>query len=590
MKALSHSNATFSHHDIAKFLHTRTESTEQFQKAYLKVTTSPELVALGTDDLGRERYTTREMWNLERDLLSNAEKLAHRSDHGVNPARRSAVLAKHALSPEQERAALEVTGQGDLKSLAGVAGSGKSTALKAMREIWEADGYTVKGAALAGIAAENLELAAGIRSRTLASYELAWDRGRDPLSRRDVLVIDEAGMIGTRQLERMLRMAENAHAKVVLVGDAEQLQAIEAGAAFRGLASTHGVSHLTEVRRQKADWQRSATQDLAAGKTADALRAYDEHHGIVAVERREDARTALIARWAHDAKQEPHHSQLVLAYTRDDVNALNTEIRTLRQQTGQLGKAEEVSTELGKKSFAVNDRIRFLRNERDLGVKNGSLGTIEGIESGVLTVKLDGAAAARVTVDTKFYRHLDYGYAATVHKAQGTTVDRTYVLATPYFDRHTAYVALSRHREAATVFYAGDDFGGRAVGATADTVKARFVESLARARPKELAHDYLEREPTAEGVSIADFVAHQVARSREVEHAPGRTRGPSPLADLESRQQQAAERWAARRQHGPTAGQGADRSPTHAPAPNPSHENERKPELRHDGPEDDLEL
>jgi hypothetical protein len=123
--------------------------------------------------------------------------------------------------------------------------SRKSTTLAAIREIWESEGYTVKGAALAGIAVDNLEVAAGIKSRTLASYELAWSRGRDPLTRRDILVIDEAGMIGTRQLEHVLRVAEKAHTKVVLVGDAEQLQAIEAGAAFRGLAATHGVSNLT---------------------------------------------------------------------------------------------------------------------------------------------------------------------------------------------------------------------------------------------------------------------------------------------------------------------------------------------------------
>jgi ATP-dependent exoDNAse (exonuclease V) alpha subunit len=113
-------------------------------------------------------------------LLSSADALAHRADHAVNAGRRTALLTKNHLSAEQQRAVEEVTGKGDLKSLAGVAGSGKSTTLAAMRQIWEAEGYTVKGAALAGIAAENLETAAGIKSRTLASYELAWDRGRDP--------------------------------------------------------------------------------------------------------------------------------------------------------------------------------------------------------------------------------------------------------------------------------------------------------------------------------------------------------------------------------------------------------------------------
>jgi Ti-type conjugative transfer relaxase TraA len=579
LKALSRTHATFSRRDLARFLHTRTDSAEQFQRAFLKVTASAELVRLGVDEAGHERFTTHEMLKLERSLLENADTLAHRARHAVDARRRAAVLAQHRLSEEQERAVVEVTGGGDLRALAGVAGSGKSTSLAAMREIWEKEGYTVKGAALAGIAAENLEVAAGIQSRSLASYELAWERGRDPLSRRDVLVIDEAGMLGTQQLERVLKVAEKAHAKVVLVGDPEQLQAIEAGAAFRGITDAHGVSHLTEVRRQKAEWQRAATADLARGKTADALSAYERQGGIVAVERREDARTALLARWAHDAKREPRQSQLVLGYTRDEVSTLNTAIRELRDQAGELGRSEQVSTATGKKPFAVNDRIRFGRNERDLGVKNGSLGTVERIERGVLQIKLDGPAGTRVAIDTKFYKHVDYGYATTVHKAQGTTVDRTYVLATPHFDRHTSYVALSRHREAATAFYASDDFGGRAAGGSADSAKARFTQSLSRARPKELAHDYLERVLGDRNTRLDDLVA----RDAEARRSAAREHAPSAMADLQARQRNAAERWKAR-PHTPQAGRGNGRTHT------PGRDSEQTADIRREGLEDDFEF
>jgi Ti-type conjugative transfer relaxase TraA len=551
LKALSHGNAAFSHQDIARFLNTHTDGAEQFQSAYLKVTTSPELFALGTDDLGRRRFTTREMFTLERSLLTKADSLANRLGHGVDLEARTRTLAKQNLSPEQLRAATDITEKGDLKSLAGVAGSGKSTTLKALREVWERQGYTVKGAALAGIAVDNLQRSSGIKSRTLASYELAWGQGRDPLTSRDVLVIDEAGMLGTRQLEQVLRVAEKAHAKVLLVGDAEQLQAIEAGAAFRGITSSHGVSNLTEVRRQKLDWQRTATQNLSSGKTTDALKAYDKHNAIIAVETREDARKALIARWAHDHRLYPEASQLVMAFTRDDVKALNHDVRALRDQTGQLGPSHNITTETGKKPFAVNDRIRFMRNERDLGVKNGSLGIVEGIEHGVLSVKLDGADT-RVQVDTKFYKHLDYGYAATVHKAQGSTVDRSYVLASSHFDRHTAYVALSRHRDDATLFYARDDFGGRSPSATPESTHERFMEILSRARPKELAHDYLDssatpNEPVTAEEQLNNSPEAIQARAREA-WAAARAKDPQSGASPEDIQRLARERWQEYRQ------------------------------------------
>jgi Ti-type conjugative transfer relaxase TraA len=589
LKALSHSNATFTHHDIARFLHTRTNDAEQFQTAYLKVTTSPELLPLGIDEAGRQRFTTREMFQLERNLLENADTLAHRASHGVDPKRRAAVLSHHHLSAEQGRAVDEITSRGDLKSLVGVAGSGKSTTLAAMREIWEKEGYTVKGAALAGIAAENLQVSSGIHSRTLASYELAWSRGRDPLTRRDVLVIDEAGMLGTRQLDRVLEVAQKAHAKVILVGDPEQLQAIEAGAPFRGLAATHGMTELTEVRRQKLAWQRTATAALSTGKTADALTAYEKQGAIVPVEKREEARSALLARWAKDAKLAPKGSQLILAYTRDEVNHLNTQVRALRHQTKQLGRSEEISTEHGKKTFAVNDRIRFGRNERDLGVKNGSLGTIERIERGVLQIKLDGEAGARVAIDSKFYKHLDYGYATTVHKAQGTTVDRTYVLATAHFDRHLSYVALSRHREAACLFYANDDFGGRS-GAPESEVRARFIAALSRARPKELAHDYLERKGLDEAGLVSSLLVQQWQKDRTTEHRPTPTAVPAKPNDLDAKQQAAAERWAARQKNPLMPGHSTDPSNTQTPTQTATHENTHPPELNRDGQEHDLEL
>ena len=165
----------------------------------------------------------------------------------------------------------------DLGIVIGYAGTGKSAMLGVAREAWEESGYQVRGLALSGIAAENLEAGSAIPSRTIASLEHQWGQGRELLTSRDVLVIDEAGMVGSRQMERVLSHAHDAGAKVVLVGDPEQLQAIEAGAAFRSVAERHGGVEITEIRRQQEDWQRDATRQLATERTVEALRAYQEH-------------------------------------------------------------------------------------------------------------------------------------------------------------------------------------------------------------------------------------------------------------------------------------------------------------------------
>src|SRR5262249_6798520 len=151
------------------------------------------------------------------------------------------------LSRQQRRAFRHLTQDRDLSVLIGIAGSGKSTLIKATREAWEAQGYTVKGVTLAGIAAENLENASGVRSRTLASLENAWGSGRDALSAKDVLIIDEAGMLGSEQFARLVEYAQQVGAKIVALGDPEQLQSIEAGSAFRAIASRVGFVELTEV-------------------------------------------------------------------------------------------------------------------------------------------------------------------------------------------------------------------------------------------------------------------------------------------------------------------------------------------------------
>src|SRR5690606_2441215 len=197
-----------------------------------------------------------------------------------------------------QRAAFEhVTGERGLSVVVGYAGTGKSAMLGVAREAWERSGFEVRGAALSGIAAEGLENGSGIASRTIASMEHGWSQGRDLLTSRDVLAIDEAGMVGTRQMERVLSHAADAGAKVVLVGDPQQLQAIEAGAAFRAIHERHGGVAITEVRRQQEDWQRDATRDLATGRTGHAIHAYDAHDMVHSADTREQARGDLIDRW-----------------------------------------------------------------------------------------------------------------------------------------------------------------------------------------------------------------------------------------------------------------------------------------------------
>ncbi|HEV7233940.1 MAG TPA: AAA family ATPase, partial [Sphingorhabdus sp.] len=464
------------------------------------------------------------------------------SERDRDRALASAELRGLSLSGEQRAAFDHATSPRDLSVIVGYAGTGKSAMLGVAREAWEAAGYEVRGAALSGIAAENLEAGSAIQSRIIASLEHQWAQGRELLTANDVLVIDEAGMVGTRQMERVLSHARDVGAKVILVGDPQQLQAIEAGAAFRSIAEEHGSVEITEVRRQHEDWQRDATRQLATGRTAEALDAYRENNMLHAAETREAARGELIDSWDRERMATPSASRIILTHTNDEVRGLNEAARGKLSAAGQLGDDVAITTERGKRSFAAGDRIMFLRNERELGVKNGSLGTLQSVSAQRMAVLLDDGRS--VAFDTKDYAHIDHGYAATVHKSQGLTVDRTYVLVTPGMDQHSSYVALSRHRDSVQIHFGRDDFFD----------DGKLARTLSRERAKDMASDYgqgesLERRfAERRGLTFRERVAEIVRK------VPEKVRGifdglrpsgaPAPEADRQVRAQAAFRRHA----------------------------------------------
>ena len=523
LEAITRQQSTFTDHDLARFVHRHTDDADQFSEAMSAVKTSPELIALGKDGAGRERFSTREMLSVEQRLEQSAQQIAGRGEHRVSPGSRDIALAAGeerglALAGSQRDALDHITVAKDLALVVGYAGTGKSAMLGVAREAWEASGYQVRGATLSGIAAESLEGGSGISSRTIASLEHGWAQGRDALTARDVLVIDEAGMIGSRQMERVLSAAEAAGAKVVLVGDAEQLQAIEAGAAFRALTERHGAAEITEIRRQRADWQREATRELATGRTGAALDRYEAAGMVRGHDTREAARSALVDGWDTLRQAKPEASQLMLAHTRADVAELNQLARGRMRDAGELGAEQVVQTERGERALAVGDRVMFLRNERSMGVKNGTLGTVETIDGSRLAVRLDGGDRGQVQFDLKDYAQIDHGYAATIHKSQGVTVDHAHLVASDGLDRHAAYVGMSRHRETLAVHYGADDFKDR----------DQLTRILGRERAKDTTLDYSGAFAERRGLGQSDI---NLSRGvRPVERATSRFAGFKPRA------------------------------------------------------------
>lgn len=527
LRLIASQQSTFTREDIAKTLHRYVDDPEIYSAALARVMGSRELVALdGTS------FALRETIRQEHEMAQAVDRMLSAHGFGVKEAKVRQIIEKvetkkgFRLAEEQRDAVLHVTRQSGIASVVGIAGAGKSTLMEAANEAWKADGRRVFGAALAGKAAEGLEESSGIRSRTLASWERAWTNDRDRLEKGDIFVIDEAGMVSSGQMARVVAEVERRGAKVVLVGDAMQLQPIEAGAAFRSITDRTGFALLEDVRRQKEAWAQEATRSFARGDTHAALEAYRSRGFVREHENGETAIGAIIADWwtARDARAAAAAGEgrtlrgdelLVLAHRNDDVRAINDGIRAGMIERGLLGAQSEFRTQRGNRQFAAGDRLVFLANSRLDGaaagerheVKNGRLGTVVDARDGQLRVRLDGSGA-EVMVRAAEYAHVDHGYAATVHKSQGATVDQVLVLATRGMDQHLSYVAMSRHRETAilhssrTEFEDFDALAERLGRSGAKTTTLNFentdgyrqaLSAFARFRFLDMAEDFLSR-------------------------------------------------------------------------------------------------
>ncbi|OIQ25163.1 MAG: hypothetical protein BM562_17495 [Alphaproteobacteria bacterium MedPE-SWcel] len=462
LEHVSHTKAAFKRVDVLRALAQKIDDPMVLQKAADQAMRSPQLVRL-SDDGTTPVFTTKDYQSAERALdqaigsMVNQRGFAVSSSHIHDAIKAQNAKMKRAfggkLSEEQQNALRHALGSRQLPSVVGLAGAGKSTLLATAQNAWAKQGVTVHGAALAGKAAEELQNASGIKSRTLASLELSWEDGNEPILKGDVLVIDEAGMIGTRQLARVATKMHEIGAKLVLVGDPDQLQPIEAGTPFRQIVKTHGAARLTEIHRQKADWQKQASRDLADGDMWTALSSYEKRGAVSRGDTRETAIEALVETYAMDvAANGTAKSRLAFAHKRKDVHALNQAIRSALRSNGEVPPETLFTTDTGKRAFATDDRIVFTRNDKDIGVKNGMLGTVMTVQDGEIAVALDGDEDRIVRINPKAFRSFDHGYAVTIHKSQGATVDQSYVLASRSMDRHLAYVAMTRHREDLTIF------------------------------------------------------------------------------------------------------------------------------------------
>ncbi|KTC98701.1 Ti-type conjugative transfer relaxase TraA [Legionella erythra] len=456
LNQLSLSHSVFTRKDIEKLLFKSIRS-DTTSTAYLnqvaQLLAHKDVINLGVNDSGVESFTTRHQYIAESRLLSHVEKMRLRQGH-VYSLPTEAILKNYQLNEEQRDAFHYITQSKDISVLIGRPGVGKSYLLKPIKEYFAANRCRVLGASLSGKVAKALQAETGIQSSTIASlaYRLSYNQMK--LRRNDVLIIDEAGMVDFSSLAYLIEAASKAKAKVILVGDPDQLKPINKGEIFRGIAAYTGYIELDQIRRQRDEGDRMASMNLAKGEVNNAIEYYANKGAIHFAEVVSESQEAMVHSWVSGIHQlSDCQNNMMLAFSRAAVYSLNEQARERLRNKGMIGHEDfAYLSEGGEKTIALTqgERILLRQNDKAIGIRNGDLATILAVDKDSLTAQLD---SGEQVIIPKTYRYIEYGYALTVHKAQGMTVDNVKVLIdSQYWDRNLSFVALTRHRDSVDVY------------------------------------------------------------------------------------------------------------------------------------------
>lgn len=417
---------------------------------------APDIVALHEPETHSViGYTTLAIRAEEQALVTLAVRLSRRSGAAVPETCIAEVVTRHGLDEEQAAAVRHALSGHRLVLIEGRAGTGKSAVLTAIRAAVEAQTRPVIGLAPTNGVADDMRASGFTRAATV--HSLLWYRAHVPehanaqIPRSALIAVDEAAMLDVQRYRELLEAVEAAKATLCLVGDDRQLPAIERGGLFTDLVRAVGSVELQTVRRQERHWARAAARALSEGRFRDALEAYAERGLVQWSAGLEQARAALVARYAQDTI-DARGRRFVFCYTNEEVKRLNDALQAIEVERGRVGSLQIFETEQGTVRLGTGDRLSFRGTDKRRGVLNGALATVEHIQGDMISVLTD--AGRRITFDAREFSQFDLGYAGTIYRGQGKTLDETYVLHTRHWRDASTYVALTRSRGETHLFVA----------------------------------------------------------------------------------------------------------------------------------------
>ncbi len=448
-----------------------------------------------------ERFTTQRIWELERMALATAERMQGeaRGQAGELIAVRVTQARPTLKADQREMVRRLLSDPEGIAVVVGEAGTGKTFAIVAAAEGWAKAGYELRAVAPTWRAA-NVLRAEGLEAISVARLLAQMQRaggGSSMLNERTVLLVDEASMVGSAELAALIQAADVAQAKLVLVGDHQQLGEIEAGGLYRALAERTDPIVLDEVIRHNHDVDREAARMIREGEGRAALELYRSAERVTVAPDAETRREAMVADWYRTYSE--GQDALMIAKRNIEVERLNATARELMKAEGQLGTQE---IEIGGARFAAGDQVITRVNDHANQIYNRERWQVEAVNAEQGRIVLSGIDRERsVDVGPDYLSRttlhgeapaLQHAYAVTTYCAQGTTVDRAYVMPDPSMDKQELYVATSRSREETYLYATPEIQAERAEYAPKPPERdaiSHVAEAAERDRAQRAAHD-----------------------------------------------------------------------------------------------------
>ncbi|MEG6586710.1 MobF family relaxase [Dendrosporobacter sp. 1207_IL3150] len=481
---ISNKNFAFSDKDMKKAALAAGVGTAISEEDYelLLQKASSKIVSLETIK-GETYYTTPKNLRIEKEIFQ--EVISGKNTINAIPTTEAdSYLNKllkadqTSLSEQQRQAVIHIAASKDQYiAVQGLAGTGKTHMLNYAREVLECSGYIVKGACFTGKASQGLETDAQIPSKTIHAFlnqlekeagqqktdidkpiKAEWDfSGLRPGNTKEAWIVDEASMVDNNTMRAIMEAAKIKQAKVILVGDRQQLLPVGIGNAFSVLTEKKKINTVTldEIRRQENPELLRAVKEAVHGDLSKSLKLLEKD--IKVIKKRSARIKAIVSDYTRLSPEEQKNTVILTAANKDR-KEINKAVRDELVKMGNLVLGREYSVtdaadNVEKRAFSTGDKVIFLQNDYKLGVRNGQAGVIKAMGINSVVVQ---SGEKPITVHFEQYSKLDYGYAMTAHKAQGITVDRAFInldsSQNNLNNRNAYYVDISRARHEVKIY------------------------------------------------------------------------------------------------------------------------------------------